>query len=77
MAELIDSPENDMNSNSGIVNFIMLGRIYDLLMLIADAQGKGEEALELFKQHQNGFLIAPLPALAPQADMKNVNKEDD
>jgi hypothetical protein len=48
MAELHESPENDMNANSGIVNFIMLGRIYDLLMLIADAQGKGAEALDLY-----------------------------
>jgi hypothetical protein len=66
MAELQESPENDMNQNQGIVNFIMLGRIYDMLMLIADAQGKGEEAMKLYQNHQNGLLMSPLPALAPE-----------
>lgn len=74
MAELHESPENDMNSNSGIVNFIMLGRIYDLLMLIADAQGKGAEALDLYSKHQQGLLMSPLPALAPQVEEENVKE---
>lgn len=76
MAELHENPENDMNQNQGIVNFIMLGRIYDMLMLIADAQGKGEEAMRLYQNHQNGLLMSPLPALAPEAPAEGNNEQE-
>ena len=38
---IIDDMSNDMNENAGLINYIMLGRIYDLLILLCDAQGKG------------------------------------
>jgi hypothetical protein len=47
-----DQSVNDINENSGGVNFIMLGRIYDMLTLIADGVGKGEDALRLIHLHQ-------------------------
>jgi hypothetical protein len=56
--------ENDMNENQGTVNYIMLGRIYDLLVLLCDAQGKSEDVLKLMELHRNGHLMSPLPALA-------------
>lgn len=55
---------NDINDNFGVVNFIMLARIYDMLALIADGVGKGEDALRLISLHQSGELMAPPPALA-------------
>jgi hypothetical protein len=61
---------DDMNENEGIINFIMLARVYDMLMLIADAQGKGKEALKLYEMHSQGQLMSPWPSLV-QADSVN------
>ena len=59
-----DQSIEDINDNGGVVNFIMLGRIYDMLCLIADGVGKGEDALRLINLHQSGELMCPPPALA-------------
>jgi hypothetical protein len=59
-----DQSIEDINDNTGVVNFIMLGRIYDMLCLIADGVGKGEDALRLINLHQSGELMCPPPALA-------------
>jgi hypothetical protein len=59
-----DQSVEDINDNTGVVNFIMLGRIYDMLCLIADGVGKGEDALRLINLHQSGELMCPPPALA-------------
>ena len=53
----------DINSNLGAVTYIMLGRIYDMLILIADGSGKGEEALQLINLHAQGQLMSPPPSL--------------
>jgi hypothetical protein len=63
--------ENDMNENLGTVNYIMLGRIYDLLVLLCDAQGKSEDVLKLMELHRNGHLMSPLPALAAYEEKEN------
>jgi len=55
---------DDINSNLGAVVYIMLGRIYDMLVLIADASGKGEDALQLIQLHSQGQLMCPPPSLA-------------
>ena len=54
---------NDINENFGAVTYIMLGRIYDMLVLIADSVGKGEDALQLIQLHSQGQLMAPPPSL--------------
>ena len=47
----------------------MLGRIYDQLTLIADAQGKGEDMMKLMELHRQGHLMSPIPTLAlPEAE---------
>lgn len=56
---------DDMNENQGIINFIMLARIYDMLMLVADGVGKGKEAVDLHKLHAQGQVMSPWPSLAP------------
>ena len=56
---------DDMNSNQGVINFIMLARIYDMLMLIADGLGKGDEALKLYEKHSQGEIMSPFPSLRP------------
>jgi hypothetical protein len=46
----------------------MLGRIYDLLILLCDAQGKGEDALKIMELHRQGHLMSPLPSLVGDID---------
>jgi hypothetical protein len=45
------------NDNIGEILYIMLGRVYDLLVLICDANGKSEEVLRIMELHKNGMLI--------------------
>ena len=59
---------NDINENFGAVSYIMLGRIYDMLVLIADAVGKGEDALQLIALHSQGQLMSPPPSLMLEED---------
>ena len=54
---------SDINDNLGAVTYIMLGRIYDMLALIADSMGKGEDALQLIQLHSQGQLMCPPPSL--------------
>lgn len=64
MSEENDTQTADMNENIGTITYIMLGRIYDLLVLICDAQGKSEDALKLIELHRQGHLMSPLPAIS-------------
>ena len=61
--DINESQMKDINSNMGAVTYIMLGRIYDMLILIADGSGKGEEALQLINLHSQGQLMSPPPSL--------------
>jgi hypothetical protein len=61
--DINESQMKDINSNLGAVTYIMLGRIYDMLILIADGSGKGEEALQLINLHAQGQLMSPPPSL--------------
>ena len=62
---------DDINDNLGAVTYIMLGRIYDMLVLIADSIGKGEDALQLIQLHSQGQLMAPPPSLAIDEDVED------
>lgn len=46
--------------NIGIVNFIMMGRIYDVLFTILQ-DTDSEAASRLFEAHSKGYLIGPPP----------------
>lgn len=59
----INEQIENANDNIGTVLYIMLGRVYDLLILLCDAQGKSEEVLKLLELHKNGMLMCPLPSL--------------
>jgi hypothetical protein len=69
---IIDDMSNDMNENAGLINYIMLGRIYDLLILLCDAQGKGEDALKIMELHRQGHLMSPLPSLVGDISNQDV-----
>jgi hypothetical protein len=59
------SEEND-NILLGI--YIQLSRVYDMLVLIADGVGKGEEALEIRNLHEQGKILTPPPSLVEDED---------
>jgi hypothetical protein len=59
------SKEND-NILLGI--YIQLSRVYDMLVLIADGVGKGEEALEVRNLHEQGKILTPPPSLVEDED---------
>jgi hypothetical protein len=51
-----------------VINYIMLARIYDLLTIIADSLGRGEDVLKIMNLHQNGQLMSPPPVLSTEED---------
>lgn len=59
----IPTQSGAIDENIGIVTYIMLARIYDVLCLIADGVGKGEELMEMLAQHRDGKLLGPDPSL--------------
>jgi hypothetical protein len=60
------APET-IDDNLGIATYIMVSRIYDVLCLIADGVGKGEEVLQMIEAHRNGELLGPEPSLNSEA----------
>ncbi len=77
MAEdVTDSQLHDINSNLGAVTYIMLGRIYDMLFLIANGSGKGEDALQLINLHAQGQLMCPPPSLVMDEEEES-NEQDE
>jgi hypothetical protein len=61
----MDEPKN-LEDNLPMVNYIMLHRVYDVLMLIANSLAKDEDSrLQISKMveyHKEGFLLGPSPA---------------
>jgi len=51
-----------------VVNYIMLARIYDLLCVIGDSLGKGEDIVNLIDLHRQGQLMSPPPILQTLED---------
>lgn len=60
--------ENTQNieENLPMVNYIMLHRIYDVLMLIANMSSKTDEdrhqIIKMVEYHKQGYLLGPSPA---------------
>lgn len=49
-----------------VINYIMLARIYDLLTVIGDSLGRGEDVLKMINLHRQGQLMSPPPILAQE-----------
>lgn len=58
-----------VNDDAIVVNYIMLARIYDLLTVIGDALGKGEDVLRLMELHKSGQLMSPPPVIQTADDI--------
>ena len=67
--------QNDMESNPALINFIMLARIYDMLMIIADGLGKGDEALKLYEKHSQGEIMSSFPSLRTGSTPPKIEEE--
>ena len=62
-----DKPAN-LEENLEMVNYIMLSRIYDVLVLIANKMVGSEDTAKLVNYHDQGYLIGPIPSYTPQED---------
>jgi hypothetical protein len=51
--------------------YVQLSRIYDMLVIVADGVGKGEEALEVRDLHADGKILTPPPYLNPEQGEEN------
>lgn len=59
---------SEENNNLLLGIYIQLSRVYDMLVLIADGVGKGEEALEVRNLHEQGKILTPPPSLVEDED---------
>mgnify|MGYP006288636801 CR=1 FL=1 len=58
-----------VNDDAVVVNYIMLARIYDLLCIIGDSLGKGEDVMNMINLHRQGQLMSPPPIIStPEAE---------
>lgn len=59
---------NSIEDNLPMVNYIMLHRIYDLLVLIAKNVGSIEEVDKMIQYHDAGHLLGPLPSYTAEEE---------
>ena len=52
-----------ISDDAVVINYIMLARIYDLLAIVADGLGKGEDVINIMNLHRQGQLMSPPPIL--------------
>lgn len=62
---------NSLEDNLPMVNYIMLGRIYDVLCLIASKVCGDEEISKMVNYHEEGYLLGPNPSYNPVEENKN------
>jgi hypothetical protein len=65
MKKKLDETEiSHVNDDATVINYIMLARIYDLLTVIGDSLGRGEDMLKMINLHRQGQLMSPPPVIA-------------
>ena len=52
----------NLEDNLPMVNYIMLHRIYDILVLISNKIVGSEETNKMVEYHENGYLLGPSPS---------------
>ena len=65
-------PSQNLEDNLPMVNYIMLHRIYDLLVLISKSVAEPEEVQKMIDYHDQGFLLGPVPSFSSVEENKNV-----
>lgn len=71
MTEEKESSQN-LEDNLPMVNYIMLHRIYDLLVLISKSVAEPEEVQKMIDYHEQGFLLGPAPSFSSVEENKDV-----
>ena len=65
-------PSQNLEDNLPMVNYIMLHRIYDLLVLISKSVAEPEEVQKMIDYHEQGFLLGPAPSFSSVEEIKDV-----
>ena len=65
-------PSQNLEDNLPMVNYIMLHRIYDLLVLISKSVAGPEEVQKMIDYHEQGFLLGPVPSFSSVEENKDV-----
>lgn len=68
----VQIPSEDMESNMGMVHYIMLHRIYDMLTLIANKVVGEEDINKVINYHEMGYLLGPTPSFTPTTPPENI-----
>jgi hypothetical protein len=66
----MDNNENKENieDNLDMVNYIMLSRIYDVLVLIANKIVGSDDVAKLVNYHDQGYILGPMPSYKAEED---------
>jgi len=59
-----------LEENLPMVNYIMLHRIYDLLILISNKTVGSEDTAKMVEYHNQGYLLGPSPSYTPEDEVK-------
>ena len=65
-------PSQNLEDNLPMVNYIMLHRIYDLLVLISKSVAEPEEVQKMIDYHDQAFLLGPVPSFSSVEENKDV-----
>jgi hypothetical protein len=68
-AELPEPEEDSVEDNLPLVNYIMLHRVYDLLLILCQAQDP-EKTARLVELHTSGGFLGPTPSYSPEVIRK-------
>lgn len=69
-----DVEASKISDDATVINYIMLARIYDLLTIIGDSLGRGEDVLKIMNLHRQGQLMSPPPIIAGEDVEKNTEE---
>jgi len=71
MSEDKETSQN-LEDNLPMVNYIMLHRIYDLLVLISKSVANPDDVKKMTDYHEQGFLLGPAPSFSSSEENKDV-----
>lgn len=63
-----DNPK-PLEDNLDMANYIMLHRIYDVLLLLSNKIVGHEETEKMSKYHEEGYLLGPSPSFRSEDDV--------
>jgi hypothetical protein len=64
-----ESNPKPLEENLDMANYIMLHRIYDVLLLLSNKIVGSEETEKMSKYHEEGYLLGPSPSFRSENDV--------